>query len=288
MLQVLSPGVQHAEKADFCSEVLWISRDLDECFGAGSEQQAVQSLLVLQSQRRQLMGKREDEVEVRHRKQVFGPLREPLFAGVGLALWTMPVSARVIGDGLMAASGTPVEVPSESCRAAVADGFKHFQLWPAEMVPVSFDEAVARRADDVGHLEGGPVHFFLRSGERRIVSGLLTCRSSSGLATACRCFCDRCKVNDGVLDFGMPKQILNRPQVCAGFEQVRGVTVPQRVRTDSLRDACAFASVFAGMPDRLRRSSERRHASPGRSLGTAMSSASSSASTREEFRAVLR
>ena len=37
------------------------------------------------------------------------------------------------------------------------------------------------------------------------------------------------KVNDGVLDFGMPKQILNRPQVCASFEQVRGITMPQGV-----------------------------------------------------------
>jgi hypothetical protein len=33
------------------------------------------------------------------------------------------------------------------------------------------------------------------------------------------------KVNDGVLDFGMPEQVLNGSQVCSGFEQVRGVTV---------------------------------------------------------------
>jgi hypothetical protein len=60
----------------------------------------------------------------------------------------------------MAASGTPVQVAAESCRAAVPDGAQSFQLRPGQMSLVSFDEAVARETYDIGHLKGGPFHLF--------------------------------------------------------------------------------------------------------------------------------
>ncbi|MCU1325733.1 MAG: hypothetical protein JWN34_1103 [Bryobacterales bacterium] len=50
MLEILSPGMQNAEKADAGSEVLRVGRDLEKRFCAGSEQQPVESLLVLQGQ----------------------------------------------------------------------------------------------------------------------------------------------------------------------------------------------------------------------------------------------
>jgi hypothetical protein len=104
-----------------------------------------------------------------------------------------PHKARVIGDGLTAASRTPVQVTSQSCRAAVPDGAQHFQLRPCQMAPVSVDEAVARRTNDVGHLEGGPIHLLFLVGLRRAASGPLNCMSSIGLATACKWRCDKCK-----------------------------------------------------------------------------------------------
>ena len=64
MLQVLAPGMQHAEQAYVRSEVLRIMSDLKERRGAGAEEQVVQQSLVLQHQGRQLMGQREDDVEV--------------------------------------------------------------------------------------------------------------------------------------------------------------------------------------------------------------------------------
>ena len=103
-----------------------IGGDLDQGFGAGVEQKVVEDLLVLQNQSGEVVGKREDDVEIRDGKQVPGSLRQPLLAGVGLAFWAMPISTRVIRDGLMAASGTPVQVAAESCRAAVPDGAQHF------------------------------------------------------------------------------------------------------------------------------------------------------------------
>ena len=66
VLQILSPGVQHAEEADLSSEVFRISGDLDQRFGAGLEKQIIERFLVLQCERRQVVRKREDDMKVRN------------------------------------------------------------------------------------------------------------------------------------------------------------------------------------------------------------------------------
>jgi hypothetical protein len=47
-LEFLIPGMEHAEKADVGSEMGGVARDLQQCFGAGPEQQTVDQFLVLQ------------------------------------------------------------------------------------------------------------------------------------------------------------------------------------------------------------------------------------------------
>lgn len=66
----------------------------------------------------------------------------------------------------MAASGAPIQMAAQRCRAAVLDGPEHPELLPAQMGLVSLDEAVARGTDDIGHLQGGRVHLFLFNRER--------------------------------------------------------------------------------------------------------------------------
>ena len=70
------------------------------------------------------MREREDHVEIGHGEEVFGSFREPLLTGVGLALWAVPISARVIGDGLMPARVTPVDVAAEGRGATARDRAK--------------------------------------------------------------------------------------------------------------------------------------------------------------------
>jgi hypothetical protein len=86
----------------------------------------------------------------------------------------------------MAASGTSVQVAAKGCRAAVPDGAQYLQLRPGQMSPVSIDEAVARYTNDVGHLEGGPLHLFSSFRDLLISLGLDTVIASSGLAVALR------------------------------------------------------------------------------------------------------
>jgi hypothetical protein len=56
MFEFLIPGVEHTEEADLGTEMLGIVSDLEEGFGTGLQQQMVEDFLVLQGERRQLMG----------------------------------------------------------------------------------------------------------------------------------------------------------------------------------------------------------------------------------------
>jgi hypothetical protein len=48
--ELLIPCVQHTEKTDLCPEVFWIASDFEKCFRAGTKQEIVEDLFVVQHQ----------------------------------------------------------------------------------------------------------------------------------------------------------------------------------------------------------------------------------------------
>src|SRR5260370_7020440 len=124
------------------------------------------------------MGHAEDQVIVAHRQQFLLALGEPLFASVGLALGTVPVTTRIVGDGLMAAVGALIAMSAERSGAAAGDSIEHLPLRPCHRV--FFPEPAACCTDHIGYLEGRPRHPCRSSCVVRSVSW------SSGLIAACR------------------------------------------------------------------------------------------------------
>ena len=94
--QILSPGVQNGEETDLGAQVLGVGGNLKQRLCASPEQQVIDDALVLQRQAGELMGQREDDVKVAHVEQLFRSGIQPSVAGIGLALWTMPVAAGAI------------------------------------------------------------------------------------------------------------------------------------------------------------------------------------------------
>ena len=106
--------------------------------------------------------------------------------GPNSPLENTPHKARVKRDGLMATAITTVPVSAQGSGAAALDGAQYFQMRPPQPGSVVLDEALALRADDVGHLEGGPAHFLCSFRERFTWSGLDNSTLSSGVPAACR------------------------------------------------------------------------------------------------------
>jgi len=93
----------------------------------------------------------------------------------------------------MAAADALVQMTAQCRSAAANDGIEHLAMRPCKMRPLPFPETVARRADDVGHLEGGSAHRLIFLLERFTSSGLDISMASSGLGTACRWRRDKCR-----------------------------------------------------------------------------------------------
>lgn len=64
-LELLSPGVKHAEESDFGTETVGIGGYGLQCFCAGVKQQIVEEFFVLQGQGGEFSGHGEDHMNVR-------------------------------------------------------------------------------------------------------------------------------------------------------------------------------------------------------------------------------
>jgi len=104
-------------------------------------------------------------MKVRDRQQVRATRLEPFGTFARLALGAVAVAARVVGDELVPTSGIAfLHVPAELGCAAGSDcvqdallSRRHTQTWHDAV-------GIGQAADDVGHLEGRPIHATLSSG----------------------------------------------------------------------------------------------------------------------------
>ena len=125
--------MQNADQADLRSEVSRIGRHLQQGLGAGTEQKVIEQALVVQCQHIEFVGHGEHDMEVVGGEQVAFPRCEPAFAGLCLALRTVPVAAGVVGDGgLVTAPGTSIDVTAQRRRAAAWNGPESFELLKVE------------------------------------------------------------------------------------------------------------------------------------------------------------
>jgi hypothetical protein len=61
----------------------------------------------------------------------------------------------------MSAASAFIEMAAECGGATPRNGQQYFDMLPTNPLTVSFDECVARDADEIGHLEGWPAHLFV-------------------------------------------------------------------------------------------------------------------------------
>jgi len=108
-------------------------------FGTSAEQEIVEDLLVLQSQRRQAAGEGEDHVQVAGRQKFTSTRGDPPFPSSDLTLWAVAIAAAVVRDGgPMSATGALVEMTAECGGTTPRHGQQHFDVPPAKPMTVSF------------------------------------------------------------------------------------------------------------------------------------------------------
>ena len=129
--ELLIPGMQHGEEADFRAEVSRIASDFEKCFRTGAEQQIIDDFPVLQSQWSELRRKCEDHMDVARREKFSLTCGDPAFPGRGLTLRAVSIAAGVVGNGgTMPAAGALIEMTAECGGATPRNGQQHFDVLP--------------------------------------------------------------------------------------------------------------------------------------------------------------
>ena len=162
-----------------------------ECGRGGAEEQVVHDALIGEREARQRLGHREDEVHVADRQQLLLARRHPGVAGRREALGTMTIPTAVVREGRLRTLVAAITVPAECRRSTLGDGPEDAPMLSGHPGAVRLQKTIAVLAHDVSHLERWPRHRRCFSRVRRAVSGAERVSASRGLATACRCFCER-------------------------------------------------------------------------------------------------
>jgi hypothetical protein len=145
--------VEHGGDADARAEVPRVSRNRHYRLRRRAEQQIVEDRLVLAGDVGNLGGKREDDMEVADRQQVGFARGQPDPSSGALALRAVPVAATVVGNALMAAVLTGIDVAAKRRRAAVLDRRHDLELGQAQVTGLNATIAGSFSSEDIGDLE---------------------------------------------------------------------------------------------------------------------------------------
>ena len=238
-----APGVQHRRDADPGAEPLLVGRDRECGLGGSLEQDVVDDGLVGVGEIGDRARQRIDDVEVRDGQQLGFPLFQPLARRRALALGTVAVATTVVGDVRVPARIVLAtrNMTAEGCCATALDCRHHLHLGEAHMAAIGLTPNATVVAEDVRDLQSGPCHRqrlgrapglaptplgALRHVE--LIERALHCRDQAGRDP---------RVARRRLQLLVSEQRLDRPDVGAAIEQVRGEAVPERVQRHLLLDA---------------------------------------------------
>ncbi len=173
-MQVLTPGVEHGEKADGGAQMSGVGCNGEQSFGSGLKQDGVDLSRVLKRQAADLLRKSEHDVEVRNGQKLRLPLGEPLGAGRGLALRATAIATRVEYFDAMSAPVALIEMTAQDRGPAVANVSERLPLLARQHGVPASQKIILMSAEDIGQFQPMLWHHF--GGRRRSESS-----DSSGL-----------------------------------------------------------------------------------------------------------
>ena len=109
-LELLIPGMQHADKTYFSSQFLF--PESDQCLGYGLKQHIEHEGFVLQDEWIELMRQGKDTMEIGHGEHFGFSGFQPSLPGNLLTFWAVTVPAGVVQNTLSAAMAATIEMAS--------------------------------------------------------------------------------------------------------------------------------------------------------------------------------
>lgn len=213
----LTPGVEDGEEAEACTEVSGVLGDLLKRLGNGTEQQIVDDPRVLERERCQGLGQREDHMGVGHGQHIGLARFEPARLCAALTLRAVTVATRVVRDPPVPAGVALVDVTPEPVRPAREDPVDDGTLLPAPLRGRSLASLEAS-VKDLGDLVSRSLAHLLGDDQLWAHRIQWTPRRTHPIGRHVR-------VDRRRSQRTMTQQRLDHPQVRARFHQMRRVAV---------------------------------------------------------------
>lgn len=147
------PGMQDGEDAYRSADVAGIFGELDQGLSCGMHEDAVDVRLMASSEVMELVGQREDEVEVRYSKDLRLPFGKPRFCARAVAFGTGAVETGMIGVVNGSAGFTHIDLSTQILSPARDDVLYGFSMPRRHSISESVEISLAVQTEDVGHLE---------------------------------------------------------------------------------------------------------------------------------------
>ena len=150
--------MQDGKEADLRAEVFRVRGNGFQSFGCSPEENAIDSPLVLESDRGNLLRHGENDMKVVHRKKFGLPVLKPLESGEGLTFWAMSIPARVESVPLMPAIVAALHMTAESGCSAHFDSAHNAPLLRGHRRAMLFAVRFAIATEHVRHFQLRTIH----------------------------------------------------------------------------------------------------------------------------------
>jgi hypothetical protein len=157
-VELPAPGMEHRQAAEFGSEVLGVTADVQKALGHGVKQEVIEHARILKDEGMQAVRQGRNHMDVRCRQDFSLSIGEPSGLGRTVTFWATAVPARIIGGLLVLAAIALGQVSAEGRGAAQLDGAQGAMLCAAQSRPIALQEGLAMLAYHIRDFELRATH----------------------------------------------------------------------------------------------------------------------------------
>jgi hypothetical protein len=117
--QLTAPCMKYAVESYQGPKMSWVLPELEQCLSSAVKKKIIKYFPVVQTDGKYLVGKGENHMVVRDRKNICQSGPHPLALGYPLAFWTMSIAAGIIGMFRMVAFAADIDMITQRAGPAI-------------------------------------------------------------------------------------------------------------------------------------------------------------------------
>jgi hypothetical protein len=158
VLELLAPGMEHRQTAEFGPEMLGVTANVQKALGHGMKEERIEHVGILKDERTEFLRQGGNHMDIRCGQDFSLSIGEPGGLSRTVTFWATAVPARVIRGLLVLAVIALGQMSAEGRRAAQLDGTQSTMLCAAQSVSITLQEGLAMQAHHICYFKLTATH----------------------------------------------------------------------------------------------------------------------------------